>query len=84
VTTNRDSDKGSSDPPGGWLPSSRAGWIALCLWLGAIALFVQFSFASAQELESQAALLGWILVVMLVVGGLTVWSANLHSRDRRR
>lgn len=55
-------------------------WGGLALWAGAIAFCAQFALASAAELESQAAVLGWVLVAILFVGGIAVWTAYFHGR----
>lgn len=54
------------------------------LWVLSIGFWTQFAIASGRELEPQAAVLGWILVAMLMLGGLTVWAANTQTRRRRR
>ncbi len=59
-------------------------WIGLPLWLGMTAFFAQFALASADELEPQASILGWFLVIILLVGGLTFWIAKLHSNHRQQ
>lgn len=56
----------------------------MAVWLLVLAIWVQFTSASIQELEPQAATLGGILVAILLVGGLTVWAAILQQRDRDR
>jgi hypothetical protein len=60
------------------LPTSRRGWAALLIWFAAVAFCVQFALASAAELEPQAASLGWILVLILLAGGLGVRIASLQ------
>lgn len=64
-------------------PTSRLGWLVVLLWLAATALCAQFALASADELEPQAAFLGWVLVSILLVGGLGVWSGSLQDGRHR-
>ena len=51
-------------------------------WLVLLGVWIQFSVASVQELEPQAAALGTIVVAILLLGGLTVWAARGKTRGR--
>ncbi len=55
-------------------------WAGMALWIGAIVFCVQFAIASAQELEPQASQMGWMLVAILLVGGLAFWGACFQNR----
>ncbi len=59
-------------------------WAGLALWIAAMAFCVQFALASAQELEGQATILGWVLVAILLLGGLAVWGAHSHPGERNQ
>jgi hypothetical protein len=48
---------------------------ALGLWLGIIAFCAQFALASAAELESQATVMGWMLVSIVFGAGLSLFGA---------
>ncbi len=61
----------------------RHEWLALALWAGAILFCAQFALASGDELEPQAAVLGWVLVAILTLGGLAMAGAR-RERNRRR
>ncbi|MHB1006808.1 MAG: hypothetical protein ACYC3S_14360 [Chloroflexota bacterium] len=57
--------------------------VCLALWLGAVAFFVQFALASTAELEPQAAVMGWMFVVILLAGGGSVIGARRLDRGER-
>jgi hypothetical protein len=77
-TPDFDEDGGSSRGESG------RGWsvvLVLALWLAAVLFAAQFAVASAQELEPQASALGWILVVILLLGGMAIWGTSLLNHQ---
>lgn len=71
-------------PGQGWLPSGRVKRATVIIWLALIAMWAQFAVASCQELETQAATLGGIVVGILLVGGITVLAVNNQQSHRGR
>lgn len=68
-------DKPTAHPPA-WRRAVLR-WTATLLWAGAVLFCVQFALASAAELEPQAAVMGWMLVAILVAGGVAAWAMHL-------
>lgn len=48
-------------------------WLLTILWLFAEIMFLQAAIASRQELEPRAALVYWLVVIALLLGGLVYW-----------
>ncbi len=76
-------DKRAPHKPG-LLPPGWPFRIALTAWVLLLAIWAQFTVASVQEIEPQAATLGGIVVTILLVGGMTVWAMSVRRRDRDR
>lgn len=48
-------------------------WVLAALWLLVEIFMLQTAVASMWEFESQAALISWIIFLVLLVGGVIVW-----------
>lgn len=48
-------------------------WLLIALWLFAEAMFLQAAIASRDELEPRAALVYWLVFIVLLFGGLVYW-----------
>ena len=48
-------------------------WVLNILWVFAEAMFLQAAIASRDELEPRAAMVYWLVFVVLLLGGLVFW-----------
>lgn len=48
-------------------------WLLNVLWLFAEAMFLQAAIASRDELEPRAALVYWLIFIVLLLAGLVFW-----------
>jgi|Deesub1362A_J573_1020465.scaffolds.fasta_scaffold01458_8 preprotein translocase subunit Sec61beta len=55
-------------------------WIGWLIWLAALILFLQSALASRIELEPRAALISWIIVIVLLVFAAIVWGMRLARK----
>ena len=48
-------------------------WVLIVLWFFAEIIFLQAALASREELEPRAALVYWLVFIVLLLGGLVYW-----------
>jgi FtsH-binding integral membrane protein len=48
-------------------------WVMIGLWIFAEVMFLQAALASRQELEPRAAIVYWLVFIVLLLGGLVYW-----------
>jgi hypothetical protein len=55
-------------------------WVLVALWLIAEIIFLQAALASRQELEPRAAIVYWLVFVVLLLGGLVYWIVRRNRK----
>ena len=56
-------------------------WLLVGVWIFAEVIFLQAALASRKELEPRAAIVYWLVFVVLLLGGLVFWIVRKKSPE---